>query len=57
MDREIQENMARINQACRDLADRKITREECKRLLIEEYNVADFNLDMLLDEYDPGRMQ
>ena len=50
-------NMTKINQACHDLRDGKITRDQCKSFLINECNVADFNLDILLDAYNPPQKQ
>jgi len=58
---DIDENMAKfnaqINAACHLLRDGQMTREECRQYLIKECSVADHNLDMLLDVYDPVKNQ
>jgi hypothetical protein len=51
-DAELGANMAKINLVMGMLADGKITREECRQRLISECQVADHNLDMLLNAYD-----
>lgn len=51
-DAELGANMANINLIMGELADGKITRDECRQRLIVQCQVADHNLDMLLDAYD-----
>jgi hypothetical protein len=50
-------NMDKVNAACHGLRDGQMTREECRQYLIKECSVADHNLDMLLDVYDPVKNQ
>ena len=51
-DAELAANMGKINAIMGELADGKITREECRLRLMSECHVADHNLDMLLNAYD-----
>jgi hypothetical protein len=46
-------NMVKINDVLHELRDGKITRDECRQRLVEECHVADYNLDPLLNAYDP----
>jgi hypothetical protein len=46
-------NMVKINEVLHELRDGKITRDECRQRLVEECHVADYNLDPLLNAYDP----
>jgi hypothetical protein len=50
-------NMARVNSIMHEFRDRKITREECKQRLMDECKVADYNLDMLMNVYDPDKQE
>jgi hypothetical protein len=50
-------NMARVNSIMHEFRDRKITREECKQRLMDECKVADYNLDTLMNVYDPDKQE
>src|SRR4029077_14015431 len=50
-------NMARVNSIMHEFRDRKITREECRQRLMDECKVADYNLDMLMNVYDPDKQE
>ena len=50
---QIVEDLNKMKSACLDFANRKITRLECKKYLLEECKVADYNLELLLDAYEP----
>jgi hypothetical protein len=57
VDDEVGQGLSKTSLFLHELAQRKITREQCKHKIINECNVADFNLDQLLDIYDPDKMQ
>jgi len=47
------DDIAKSQQLCRDFNAGKITRDDCRRRLMAECNIADHKLDDLLDAYDP----
>jgi len=47
--------MAKVNTVLHLYRDGTIDRKTCKAKLMDECNVADHNLDMLLDAYDPNK--
>jgi len=49
------DGMRKINIILHQYREGKIDRKKCKAKLIDECNVADHNLDMLLDAYDPNK--
>jgi hypothetical protein len=54
---DIAANMGRVNSIMHQFRDREITREVCKQRLMDECKVADYNLDMLMNVYDPDKQE
>jgi hypothetical protein len=50
-------NMIKMNRIMHQYRDGEITREVCKQRLMDECKVADYNLDQLLNAYDPKEQQ
>jgi hypothetical protein len=50
-------NMGRVNSIMHQFRDGEITREECKQRLMDECKVADYNLDALMNVYDPTKQE
>jgi hypothetical protein len=49
-------NMGKITRTCQEFSRGKITREECRRIIVQDCNVAETpNLDALIDAYDPTK--
>jgi hypothetical protein len=49
------EGVAKINGVCHAFAAGQISRDECRRQLVHECNVADWGIDDMLDAYDPAK--
>jgi hypothetical protein len=47
--------MEKINLVCQQFAVGRLSREECKRQLIQDCSCDPFGLDDLLDAYDPEK--